>query len=402
MTDTKLLDSIVHGRVDPYIYAFETNIVPNFLKVGDTYRPVEVRLDEWRNVYSDLSKKYEHIAKVDEHTYFRDYSVHDFLTRNGFCRIERGDIPPGVYFSNEFFRGAKKETVQDAIRDIQASFEKNENRYDFYDADERLPLGDFDFPRDADWKPRENQQEVIEHFRTAVNAGRTNLLLFAVMRFGKSFTSLCCAKAMDARLVVIVCGKTAVRSEWKETVQRPKLLEGFCFVDSGSLKKNPSAVSEALSRGNRVAVFLTMQDLLGDDIKKRHADVFRLNAQNKLDLLIIDETHFGARAEEFGKTLGNPSDKKISRMEKASGYDESFDELESNIKIFSPKVKLHLSGTPYRILLDNEFEDATLWEQFSTATSSTRRKNGTGRTSKKTSGKIPITAFRRWCVLRST
>lgn len=360
MTDTKLLDSIVHGRVDPYIYAFETNTVPNFLKVGDTYRPVEVRLDEWRNVYSDLSKKYEHIAKVDEHTYFRDYSVHDFLTRNGFCRIERSDIPPGVYFSNEFFRGAKKETVQDAIRDIQASFEKNENRYDFYDADERLPLGDFDFPRDADWKPRENQQEVIEHFRTAVNAGRTNLLLFAVMRFGKSFTSLCCAKAMDARLVVIVCGKTAVRSEWKETVQRPKLLEGFCFVDSGSLKKNPSAVSEALSRGNRVAVFLTMQDLLGDDIKNRHADVFRLNAQNKLDLLIIDETHFGARAEEFGKTLGNPSDKKISRMEKASGYDESFDELESNIKIFSPKVKLHLSGTPYRILLDNEFEDGDI------------------------------------------
>ena len=360
MTDTKLLDSIVHGRVDPYIYAFETNTVPNFLKVGDTYRPVEVRLDEWRNVYSDLSKKYEHIAKVDEHTYFRDYSVHDFLTRNGFCRIERSDIPPGVYFSNEFFRGAKKENVQEAIRDIQSSFEKKENRYDFYDADERLPLGDFDFPRDADWKPRENQQEVIEHFRTAVNAGRTNLLLFAVMRFGKSFTSLCCAKAMDARLVVIVCGKTAVRSEWKETVQRPKLLEGFCFVDSGSLKKNPSAVSEALSRGNRVAVFLTMQDLLGDDIKKRHADVFRLNAQHKLDLLIIDETHFGARAEEFGKTLGNPSDKKISRMEKASGYDESFDELESNIKIFSPKVKLHLSGTPYRILLDNEFEDGDI------------------------------------------
>lgn len=360
MTDTKLLDSIVHGRVDPYIYAFETNTVPNFLKVGDTYRPVEVRLDEWRNVYSGLSKKYEHIAKVDEHTYFRDYSVHDFLTRNGFCRIERSDIPPGVYFSNEFFRGAKKETVQDAIRDIQASFEKNENRYDFYDADERLPLGDFDFPRDADWKPRENQQEVIEHFRTAVNASRTNLLLFAVMRFGKSFTSLCCAKAMDAKCVVIVCGKTAVRSEWKETVQRPKLLDGFCFVDSGSLKKNPSAVSEALSRGNRVAVFLTMQDLLGDDIKKRHADVFRLNAQHKLDLLIIDETHFGARAEEFGKTLGNPSDKKISKQEKASGYDESFDELESNIKIFSPKVKLHLSGTPYRILLDNEFEDGDI------------------------------------------
>ncbi len=68
MADTELLDSIVRGRVDPY-------------------RPVEIYLDEWRNVYSGPCKKYEHIAKVDERAYFRDYSVHDFLTRNGFCFV---------------------------------------------------------------------------------------------------------------------------------------------------------------------------------------------------------------------------------------------------------------------------------------------------------------------------
>ena len=341
------LNSLIRGRVDPYIYAFETNTVPNFLKVGDTYRPVEVRLDEWRKFYSDLKKKYEHIAKVDDNTYFRDYSVHDFLIQNGFRRIEKDDVKSGIYLSNEFFMNAKKENVEEAIKDIQKSFEKKDNRYAFYDVEDNLPLGDFDFKRDADWKPRENQKAVIDNFSNAIKKGRNNLLMFAVMRFGKSFTSLCCAKEMKAKLTVVVCGKTAVRLEWKENVQRPKILDGFEFVDSDLMSRNPAVISEKLAEGHSVVVFLTMQDLLGEDIKTRHADLFNLNSQKKLDLLIIDETHFGARADEFGKVLGTTEKK---------GYDESFDDLENQIKIFSPKVKLHLSGTPYRILLDNEFE----------------------------------------------
>lgn len=341
------LDSLIRGRVDPYIYAFETNTVPNFLKVGDTYRPVEVRLDEWRKFYSDLKKKYEHIAKVDDNTYFRDYSVHDFLIQNGFRRIEKDNVKSGIYLSNEFFKDAQKENVEEAIKDIQKSFEKKDNRYAFYDVEDNLPLGDFDFKRDADWKPRDNQKVVIENFSNAIKKGRNNLLMFAVMRFGKSFTSLCCAKEMKAKLTVVVCGKTAVRLEWKENVQRPKILDGFEFVDSDSMSRNPAVISEKLAEGHSVVVFLTMQDLLGEDIKTRHVDLFNLNNQKKLDLLIIDETHFGARAEEFGKVLGTTEKK---------GYDESFDDLENQIKVFSPKVKLHLSGTPYRILLDNEFE----------------------------------------------
>ncbi len=43
----ELLDGIIVGRVKPHIYAFTTNTIPNYLKVGDTYRPVAVRLREW-------------------------------------------------------------------------------------------------------------------------------------------------------------------------------------------------------------------------------------------------------------------------------------------------------------------------------------------------------------------
>ena len=45
MADTTILDELIVGRVEPRIYAFTTNTIPNYLKVGDTYRPVDVRLD---------------------------------------------------------------------------------------------------------------------------------------------------------------------------------------------------------------------------------------------------------------------------------------------------------------------------------------------------------------------
>ena len=74
--DLSILDNIIIGRVDPHIYAFTTNTVPNYLKVGDTYRPVSVRLQEWREHFPDLQKEYEAIAKVDSNTYFRDFAIH--------------------------------------------------------------------------------------------------------------------------------------------------------------------------------------------------------------------------------------------------------------------------------------------------------------------------------------
>lgn len=44
--DTTLLDGLIVGRVEPHIYAFSTETVPNYLKVGDTTRGVRIRLDD--------------------------------------------------------------------------------------------------------------------------------------------------------------------------------------------------------------------------------------------------------------------------------------------------------------------------------------------------------------------
>ena len=67
-TDVTVLDGIIYGRVEPRIYAFTTETVPNYLKVGDTYRPLEIRLNEWRKRFPKLVKKFGEVAKVNDIT----------------------------------------------------------------------------------------------------------------------------------------------------------------------------------------------------------------------------------------------------------------------------------------------------------------------------------------------
>lgn len=71
--DIQLLEELIIGRVEPHIYAFTTGTVPNYLKVGDTYRPVEKRLNEWRKYFPELEKKFKEIAKVDDETFFQRF-----------------------------------------------------------------------------------------------------------------------------------------------------------------------------------------------------------------------------------------------------------------------------------------------------------------------------------------
>ena len=296
--DTSQLDTIIIGRVEPSIYAFSTETVPNYLKVGDTYRPVETRLDEWRKFFPNLRKEYQDSARIDDDTLFRDFAVHTFLTdvRKRY-RLQPNDFPNIPHYSKEFFRDASIEDVKDAIQDIHRSAMAKDGRYTFYNTDYLPATRTYD--RTEDYKPRPNQEEAINCFRSAIKAGRDNLLLYAVMRFGKSFTSMCCALDAEAKFVIIVSAKADVKEEWKKTVESHVLFADYIFADAESLDRKENLISSTLADGKRIVLFLTLQDLQGEEIKKRHAEVF--NKQS--DLLIIDETHFGARAEKYGKVI---------------------------------------------------------------------------------------------------
>lgn len=361
--DTTLLAGLIVGRVEPHIYAFSTETVPNYLKVGDTVRGVRVRLNEWRKIFPNLVQQYEHSAQIDDETIFRDFAVHTFLEQEkGRTRLLPDTFGHLPYYSKEFFEGATTADLEEAIADICQSAREKNGKYQFYSPD-RLPQT-FNYERTESYPPRANQQQVIDNFRNAVAAGRTNLLLYAVMRFGKSFTAMCCAKEMDAKIVVIVSAKADVKQEWKKTVESHVYFAGYKFLDSTSLNSNETIVSDTLAAGDKVALFLTLQDLQGEEIKAKHKEVF----EHQIDLLIVDETHFGARGASYGKVLQqyNLSKSQIEKeLQNVDGF-ETLDQADEAVKTLNTKIRIHLSGTPYRILMSDEFkkEDIIAFVQF--------------------------------------
>lgn len=358
-----ILDGLIIGRVEPQIYAFTTETIPNYLKVGDTYRPIEIRLNEWRKYFPNLEKKYGNVAKVDDETFFRDYAVHFFLEND----LKRSRLKPDAlkeipYYSNEFFENATEKDLQEAIEDIKSGHQNNESKYQYYRFDEsHIPIT-HTYTRIEEYPLRPNQQKTVDNFREAIKKGRTNLLMYAVMRFGKSFTSMCCAVEMNAKLVVVVSAKADVKEEWKKTVESHIKFDGYCFLDSTSLLTSDTIIAEKQKAKEKIVLFLTLQDLQGDEIKSKHKEIF----ENQIDLLLIDETHFGARAIEYGKVLKeeNLSTKEIKSELKLN--DNTLDDLEITNKVFNAKIRIHLSGTPYRILMNSEFtnDDIIAFYQF--------------------------------------
>lgn len=356
----ELLDNLIFGRVTPHIYAFQTGTIPNYLKVGDTYRAVSVRLKEWEQKFPDLKKEYEHKATVTDDVYFRDHAVHHYLEVSlGKERLKPQDLPrKDLYYSREFFKEVIPSDIDAAINDICEKYGERSDKYAYYDSNERLALT-VHYERGAKWTLRPNQQKAVDNFIKAVNSGRTNLLMYAVMRFGKSFTSLACAKAINAKTVLIVSAKADVREEWKKNVEQPGNFEGYNFLTSKELLENDNAISDIHAKDETAVIFLTLQDLQGTEIKAKHAQVF----ENKIDLLIVDETHFGARAQSYGEILRNvQTDEKkdlkdnIKFLDKQEDDQIDLEDANKQIKELKAKVRLHLSGTPYRILMGSEFE----------------------------------------------
>lgn len=360
--DYSLLDEIIIGRVEPHIYAFSTNTIPNYLKVGDTYRPVAVRLKEWEAHFPALKKEFDAVAKIDD-VYFRDFAVHKFLeTDKSRVRLLLSDIPADVYYSKEFFKDASVEDLQEAIEDIKRDFSAKTQKYSFYNA-ETLKPEDMAFQRTETYPLRPNQKDTVEAFKKAVANGRHNLLMYAVMRFGKSFTSMCCAVANNANLVVVVSAKADVLPEWKKTVESHVLFADYEFISAKNLSRNNHLITEKLSSGKKVVVFLTLQDLQGKTIKDKHQEVFGQD----IDLLLVDETHFGARAEKYGEVLKGATNYVADAKNKKDADDfVEASEADAAIKVLKAKNTIHLSGTPYRILMGSEFskEDIIAFYQF--------------------------------------
>lgn len=164
MKNYELLDQIIVGRVTPHIYAFVTNTIPNYLKVGDTYRPVAMRLKEWSKYFPDLRKQFEEKATITDDVYFRDFAIHYYLENHlNKERLLPEILDQDVYFSKEFFKDTTSLHIKEAIDDIKARYEDVSSPYSYYDANKRLAIT-LHYERGEEWALRPNQKDAVETF----------------------------------------------------------------------------------------------------------------------------------------------------------------------------------------------------------------------------------------------
>ena len=68
------------------------------------YRPVPLRLREWKQFFPNLQKEYEDSATINDDVFFRDYSVHQYLEVDlSKHRLEPQEYSDS-YYSNECFQ----------------------------------------------------------------------------------------------------------------------------------------------------------------------------------------------------------------------------------------------------------------------------------------------------------
>lgn len=359
----KEVNEIFKVKVEHKIYSFYTNTIPDYMKIGDTYRQVAIRLNEWKRVYKNLRPNQIFDAHINNEAFFRDLAVHQYLRNDKQKHIVTPEEVDGITaFCTELFgQDVCTEDITEAIDDIKNNYGKADSKYVYY----RLEGGgttDGSVKWTENYPMRPNQEKTVANFIKAVEDGRNNLLMYAVMRFGKSFTAMQCAKAYaknhDLKLIVITSAKKDVESEWKNTIDSHCDFKEFEFVTDNDLAENYNKIKEVNDNGKVAVVFLTLQVLNKKTPEERHKQVL----ESDVDLLFIDETHYGARAAKLGKILEyEDSDKDDVDWDKVSA-----DAKKAKDKLCA-KINLHLSGTPYNILKTDEFseKDIIAFCQFS-------------------------------------
>ena len=299
-------------------------------------------------------------------------------------------------YSNEFFRNCTPDDVDRAIEILKENCRKK--RADFLreikdnkekENDAILPLDDND-RTSGGYVDRKIQADTIENFRKAVvEKHKKRLRMYAVMRFGKTYVSCRCAQVMPEgrnRFIVIVTAKPGVRNEWTETVNLHSEFKGYDMYDTvtnsrGNIQEmlakwaERKGITKKLitlddyfadpdNKDRHIMLFMSLHDLFGDTKGKKKnpedtteevvietiKDKHKCFKNFPVDLLIIDEAHYGTQTGNFGYVIDETNNPQLNETMKSLNLKNA--------------VKLYLSGTPYDILMDNKFKDDEIISKY--------------------------------------
>lgn len=294
-----------------YVYSTETYLQKGLIKVG--HSKAGRHKERIREQFGTSNPEHPIILWVHSLPAGRtDKHIHAQLMKNGFDRVE--DSP-----GHEWFKATTND-VKLAFNQIVFGSSRVEN-----------------------YSPRKEQQEAVdkakkwffkdvpqEALKGATHENR--FLLNAKMRFGKCFTGLHVAKAVNAKNTLILTYKPEVISEWMDTANGHVDFTGWLGIRAKK-KNGTSAIEPTLTPegvfpahdGPRV-LCVSLQDL---DIDESGNTKLRLEqvVATEWDLIIFDEVHFGSRTDRARHII-------------------------DSLKV---KFRIDLSGTPFRLIQEDDF-----------------------------------------------
>ena len=240
----------------PIIYAFITTDVPDAIKIGYTDQGAYKRLTQWAAKYHNVtlvgywtSREFNQQAK---YVFFKDFPVHKRvidkghynLTKEDFDKLRKQPNLTELHVSREFFRKINdkthddkdtlsREIIEEIIRQMKAEIKAGNADFTLYELLEDGTVSHVDkiMENINTFDPTPLQQQCIDKAKLAIEEGKTDLLMAAVMRFGKTFTTYQIIKQTGLKYVLVTSAKADTRTAWRNDISHKDFINDFCFIE---------------------------------------------------------------------------------------------------------------------------------------------------------------------------
>ena len=303
--------------VVPEIYAYTTPEVPKhrgWTKIGYTEQEVKKRIEQQTHT-AGLKYNIEwHMTAMYEDgsgDTFKDHDFHRYLRK---LNIEREA-------GTEWFR-----------------IQPREAKYDLYEFKESRGKLEKESIQAGPYKLRAEQERAVQKTVDYMYSHEHGEFLWnAKPRFGKTLTVYDLVMRIHAKRVLVVTNRPAIANSWYEDYKKFVGSEKYAFVSNNSaLRENHDDVLDSdddLLVNCDYIEFESLQDLKGSVYFGGKFDKYKKISETEWDLLVIDEAHEGV---DTSKT------------------EVAFDHVHT-------KFTLHLSGTPFKALANEKFDEDAIY-----------------------------------------